>query len=581
MDGVASGGSWVDPDKIEVRRVVIGALPVVNAVLGRLGFEELLGDYLPEPDPRCAIAPAKAIGVLVRNLCVSRRPLYGLSVWARGYEPSLVGLEATEVVRLNDDRVGRALDQLFAADRASLLTALSLAVIGRFGVEVKELHNDSTSIVLFGSYREARGQARGGVRPPVAERGFSKDHRGDLKQLVEILTISSDGAVPIAHRLADGSTEDSTTHIATWDQLVAMLGTTDFLYTADCKLATRDNMEHIACQGGRFLTILPRSRKEDEVGRAWIAAGEVTWEEVARKPGKRKGDPDEVYWAAEAPGCSVEGFRIVWMRSSDKRSDDAARRFSRIEEARRRLVDLNETLSSARCRMRTRASVDDAVAAILMDTGAARFLRAVVADDTTYEHRQEKRGRPGKDTRYRRIAHYRFSITAHVDEEAVAYDAASDGCFPFVTNETRAPAELLRTYKFQPSLERRHATFKGVIEAAPLALKSDARLDALAFCLYVALLVHALVERDLRRAMAAKGIASLPMYHEGRACAAPTAARVIELLEPLSATGVLHAGELLAMSPPEPDALQRQILSLLKVPLRAYGIKNRPPRYSR
>ena len=197
----------MDPDKIEVRRVAIGALPVVNAVLGRLGFEELLGDYLPEPDPRCAIAPAKAIGVLVRNLCVSRRPLYGLSAWARGYEPSLVGLEATEVVRLNDDRVGRALDQLFAADRASLLTALSLAVIGRFGVEVKELHNDSTSIVLFGSYREATGQARGGVRPPAAERGFSKDHRGDLKQLVEILTISSDGAVPIAHRLADGSTD--------------------------------------------------------------------------------------------------------------------------------------------------------------------------------------------------------------------------------------------------------------------------------------------------------------------------------------------------------------------------------------
>ena len=153
--------------------------------------------------------------------------------------------------------------------------------------------------------------------------------------------------------------------------------------------------------------------------------------------------------------------------------------------------------------------------------------------------------------------------------------------FPFVTNDTRTPAELLRSYKFQPSLERRHATFKGVIEAAPLTLESDARLDALAFCLYVTLLVHALVERDLRRAMAAKGIASLPMYHEGRRCAAPTAARVIELLEPLSATGVLHANELLTMSPPEPDALQRQILSLLKVPLRAYGIEERPPRYSR
>ena len=83
-------------------------------------------------------------------------------------------------------------------------------------------------------------------------------------------------------------------------------------------------------------------------------------------------------------------------------------------------MDLNETLSAARCRMKTTASVDEAVAAILKDTGAARYLlRAVVADDTTYEHRQEKRGRPGKDTRYRRIAHHRFSVTAHVDQEAV------------------------------------------------------------------------------------------------------------------------------------------------------------------
>ena len=73
-----------------------------------------------------------------------------------------------------------------------------------------------------------------------------------------------------------------------------------------------------------------------------------------------------------------------------------------------------------------------------------------MADDSTSEHREEKRGRPGKATRYRSIAHQGFSVTAHVDQEAVAYDAASDGCLPFVTNDTRTPAELLRTYRFQP-----------------------------------------------------------------------------------------------------------------------------------
>jgi len=120
-----------------------------------------------------------------------------------------------------------------------------------------------------------------------------------------------------------------------------------------------------------------------------------------------------------------------------------------------------------------------------------------------------------------------------------------------------------------------------VIAAAPLTLESDARLDALAFCLYVALLVHALVERDLRRAIAAKGIASLPMYHEDRSCTAPSTARVFELLEPLSVTSVLHDGRLLTIAPPEPDPLQRQILSLLKVPLRAYGIEKQSSRYLR
>jgi len=69
------------------------------------------------------------------------------------------------------------------------------------------------------------------------------------------------------------------------------------------------------------------------------------------------------------------------------------------------------------------------------------------------------------------------------------------------------------------------------------------------------------------------------MYHESRSSTTPTAARVIELLESLSATDVTtHDGRLLAVSPPEPDALPRQVLSLLKVPLRAYGIAKRTPR---
>ncbi|MGH2717574.1 MAG: IS1634 family transposase, partial [Actinomycetota bacterium] len=303
------------PWRIGVHDVAFGALPVVNLVLERLGFDELVAGFLPESDPRCAVEPARVIGVLVRNLAISRQPLYAISAWAQRYEPGLLGLKAGEAARLNDDRVGRGLDQLFAADRASLLTELSIRTIRRYSIDVGELHNDSTSITLNGAYRPGSGPPRAGVAPPVPERGFSKDHRGELKQLVEILTVSADGAVPIAHRLADGSVQDSSTHIDTWDQLVAMVGGPGFTYVADCKLATRKNMDHIASRHGRFLTILPRTRREDAAGRAWIAAGDVAWEEIDRRPGKRKDDPPEIYWAAEAPGPSAEGYRIVWVRS--------------------------------------------------------------------------------------------------------------------------------------------------------------------------------------------------------------------------------------------------------------------------
>ena len=109
-----------------------------------------------------------------------------------------------------------------------------------------------------------------------------------------------------------------------------------------------------------------------------------------------------------------------------------------------------------------------------------------------------------------------------------------------------------------------------MIEAAPLTLKSNTRIDALGFCLYVALLVHALVERELRQAMAAAGIASLPLYHEDRSCSASTAARVFELFEPLCQTAIFHVRDLLTVTPPTLDPLQRQILTLLNVPHRAY-----------
>lgn len=109
---------------------------------------------------------------MVRNLVLGRRPVYALGEWAAAFETDLLGLAAGEVELLNDDRVGRCLGRLFDAYRASLLTALVLGAIERFGIGVSQLPNDSTSIKLTGAY--ADGHARGGKDTAAITYGHSK-----------------------------------------------------------------------------------------------------------------------------------------------------------------------------------------------------------------------------------------------------------------------------------------------------------------------------------------------------------------------------------------------------------------------
>jgi hypothetical protein len=210
----------------------LGPLPLVNAFLQRMGVEGLLDKYVATTDRRNALSHAQALGVLLRSIIVEREPVYRQQETACGFAPGLFGVSVAAMLRLSDDRIGRALDRLFDADRAALLTEVVVTVGQRFGVSFDRLHNDSTSIAFCGQYRAATGRKLRGRSAPAIVYGFSKDHRPDLKQLLFILSVTDDG-VPASFRCADGNTGDSVTHIDTWNTLRAVAGRADFLYVAD------------------------------------------------------------------------------------------------------------------------------------------------------------------------------------------------------------------------------------------------------------------------------------------------------------------------------------------------------------
>ena len=132
---------------------------------------------------------------------MEREPIYRQQELVDTFTPEMFGLGRGKVGKLSDDGVGRALDRLFVADRGSLLTAVVVEAAKRFEIELDELHNDSTTVKFCGQYRAAKGRSIRGRRAPWITYGYSKDHRPDLKQLLFILTTSSDGGVPVQFRL--------------------------------------------------------------------------------------------------------------------------------------------------------------------------------------------------------------------------------------------------------------------------------------------------------------------------------------------------------------------------------------------
>ena len=261
------------------------------------------------------------------------------------------------------------------------------------------------------------------------------------------------------------------------------------------------------------------------------------------------------------------------MRSTQKTRIDADIRQQRIERGLDALAALNQRLAGPKSRLRDRASVEQAATAAIAGAQAERWITTTVTETTEETIRQEKRGRPGKDTRYRKLTRTHWHVEHAIDTAKVAYDAASDGCFPLITNDHELTAiELLAAYRYryQPHLEKRHHQLKSVQHAAPVLIKNPERIEALFLCQYIALLCCCLIERDLRNAMADQQIAQLPLYPEHRACAQPTADRVLELFAGLARHHLTRDGQHIQTFPPQLTTLQQQILRLLDVPTSAY-----------
>lgn len=580
-----------------LRRFKVGSLPLLNRFFERLELDDILRRHLPDDDVRQEIPTERIVLLLVRNVLVSREPMYAVPQWAAQYGPELFDLFHVDLPLLHDDRFGKCLARLYTATTPSLILAVVRQAIQVFGVTLDELHNDSTTVAFHGNYFAAANPLRLGDRTrPAITWGHSKDHRPDLKQLLFTLTVSNDGGVPVYFSVDSGNTNDDTTHRATWDLLAELVGRPDFLYVGDCKLASRGNLQHIALRGGRFITVLPRSRREDAEFRRQLkdSPEALTWrtcwereDDAQIMDGEQDRPPRivDVIRACKQEQVTSDGFRLIWFHSRRKAELDQMARSQRVQRAIKDLEALQQRLISPRTRFHEHQQVQNAAEAVLAEQSVERLLAVEIQETQEEIYRQQGRGRPSAKTKYRREFRKRFNLSWSIDEGRWRADQFDDGVFPLLTNDrSLSPREILEAYKRQPKIEKRFAQLKSDFEIAPVFLKSPERVLGLFTVYFLALLVQSLIERDLRTALegAAKNSShdsdddprAIDIYPEGRRTRRPTARRVIDRLEPLQRYEIhdKHSnGEEPRQLFDSLDPTQQRLLNLLAINPKTYG----------
>ena len=157
---------------MSLRTERLGPLPVVNHFLERLGLLDILDRFVPTEDQRVRLRYSLGLGVLLRSILVEREPIYRQHETVDTFAAGVFGLTAELQLHLCDDAIGNALDHLFDADRASLLTEVVVAATRQFDLSLDELHNDATSVRFCG---QGHGHGFGHLAESVTVAG-SRNH---------------------------------------------------------------------------------------------------------------------------------------------------------------------------------------------------------------------------------------------------------------------------------------------------------------------------------------------------------------------------------------------------------------------
>ena len=317
-----------------------------------VGLEAACERLLPAGKERVSWAKMAAVLVTAR-LCEPSSELHIAEDWYR--RTALCDLLQLGDEEVNKDRLYRALDRLLG-HKAALEAHLSQRCGELFAVENEVLLYDVTS-----TYFEGLAEAN-----PQAQRGYSRDHRPDCKQVCIALVVTFDG-FPLGYEVFAGNTHDSRTLQTIVAAMEDRHGALGRVWIADRGMASADNLAWLRSTGRRYIIGAPKSELRKFAASLAASDGWRTVQEGVEVKLARHSETDET---------------VILCRSADRRAKERAMhdKFSlRIEAALERLA---ARIAGSKKRL-DQAKVNRQIGRILQQNqrAAARFAIALKPDD--------------------------------------------------------------------------------------------------------------------------------------------------------------------------------------------------------
>jgi transposase len=270
-----------------------------------IGLEDLCQRLLPAGKERISWAKIAAVLVTAR-FCEPSSELHIAEDWYR--RTALGDLLQLGDEEVNKDRLYRALDHLLAHKHA-----LEVHLSKRCG----ELFKPQNEILLYdvtSTYFEGQAEAN-----PQAQRGYSRDHRPDCKQVCIALVVTFDG-FPLGYEVFAGNVHDSRTLQAIVTTMEARHGVLGRVWITDRGMASAGNLVWLRETGRRYIIGAPKSELKTfapalTAPDGWRTVQQGVEVKLTRSP--------------------ATGETVILCRSADRRSKERAihERFSRRIDA--------------------------------------------------------------------------------------------------------------------------------------------------------------------------------------------------------------------------------------------------------